>query len=81
MKNSYQFFYNKDCEYFPCHKTDNPNDFNCMFCYCPLYLMGDLCGGHFDIIRGSNGVGIKDCSRCMIPHSPNGWSYIVKKLM
>ncbi|MBQ3009245.1 MAG: metal-binding protein, partial [Oscillospiraceae bacterium] len=35
MKNSFRFFENRDCEYYPCHKTDHP--LNCLFCYCPLY--------------------------------------------
>ena len=32
----YAFFQNRDCEYFPCHATKHPEDFNCLFCYCPL---------------------------------------------
>ena len=31
----YSFFQHKECEFFPCHKTDHPEDFNCLFCYCP----------------------------------------------
>ncbi len=62
---SYKFFTNKDCEYFPCHKTDNPNDFNCLFCFCPLYALGKNCGGNFSILEN----GIKDCSKCMLPHN------------
>ena len=31
----YAFFQNRDCEYFPCHATKHPEDFNCLFCYCP----------------------------------------------
>lgn len=41
MKNSYRFYCNKDCQYFPCHEVKNEDDFNCMFCYCPLYLLDD----------------------------------------
>ena len=33
---NYKFFQHKDCEFFPCHKTNKPEDFNCLFCYCPL---------------------------------------------
>ena len=36
----YAFFQNRDCEYFPCHETKHPEDFNCLFCYCPLYALG-----------------------------------------
>ena len=30
------FFQNKACKSFPCHKIENPDDFNCLFCFCPL---------------------------------------------
>ena len=40
----YAFFQNRACEYFPCHETDDPEHFNCLFCYCPLYALGELCG-------------------------------------
>ncbi len=74
MKNSYKFYNNKDCKYFPCHTVKNEDEFNCMFCYCPLYLV-EKCGGNYKIHKG-----IKDCSDCMIPHSLKGYDYINKKL-
>lgn len=74
QKNSYQFFSNKECEYFPCHKTSDPQGFNCLFCYCPLYALGEQCGGNFQYTES----GIKDCSNCMIPHAPGGYDYIIK---
>lgn len=74
MENSYRFYTNKDCVYLPCHKVDSTEDFNCMFCYCPLYLLED-CGGNF-VMK----FGIKDCSNCLIPHRPNGYDYINKKI-
>ena len=40
----YAYFSHKKCEYFPCHKGADPEDFNCLFCYCPLYALGDKCG-------------------------------------
>ena len=43
----YSYFSHKNCEYFPCHKGANPENFNCLFCYCPLYALGDKCGGNF----------------------------------
>ena len=46
MKNSYRFFQKKSCEYFPCHKVKDSSEFNCLFCYCPLYALGDNCGGN-----------------------------------
>lgn len=74
MKNNYRFFNNQACEYFPCHQTEIPEEFNCLFCYCPLYLV-DACGGKYKM-RGT----IKDCSACMIPHHPKGYDYILKKI-
>ena len=48
----YSFFSHKNCEFFPCHKTDDPDNFNCLFCYCPLYALGDKCGGNFTYAYG-----------------------------
>lgn len=74
MKNSYSYFKNKDCEYFPCHNAEG-EFFNCIFCYCPLYALGDKCGGNFAYTDD----GVKDCSSCMIPHSESGFSHIISK--
>lgn len=71
----YKFFENKDCEFYPCHSGGS---LNCLFCFCPLYNLD--CGGNFKMITGKNGVLIKDCSECLIPHSENGYDYIIKKL-
>ena len=73
-QNDHSFFQNKDCQYFPCHKT-NRDDFNCLFCYCPLYALGDRCGGNFRYTE----KGIKDCTNCLIPHSPGGYDYVLAK--
>ena len=34
MENSYRFFENRDCAYFPCHK--GLEHFNCLFCYIEM---------------------------------------------
>ena len=60
----YAYFSHKKCEYFPCHKGADPEDFNCLFCYCPLYALGDKCGGNFKY----NEKGFKDCTNCQLPH-------------
>ena len=74
---NYKFSQNSKCEYFPCHKTDNPEDFNCLFCYCPLYMMGKECGGNFRYTVN----GIKDCSQCMIPHTKDvGYDHVQSKM-
>ena len=43
----YMFFQNKECEMFPCHTGVPEESFNCLFCYCPLYALGEACGGSF----------------------------------
>ena len=75
MKNNSSYFKNNDCEYFPCHKVEDDEYFNCLFCYCPLYTLGDKCGGNFTY----NEKGIKDCANCTLPHSKKGYDYIIKK--
>ena len=69
------FFNNHECEYFPCHQTDDPDAFNCLFCYCPLYMLGERCGGDFRYIEN----GIKDCSACLIPHQKDAAAYICSR--
>ena len=34
---NYSFFQNSRREYFPCHHVSDIENFNCLFCYCPLY--------------------------------------------
>jgi len=75
MDNCSKYIKNKDCEYFPCHKVKG-DYFNCMFCYCPLYALGDKCGGNFVYLE----YGIKDCSNCMLPHKEGGYEYIMSKM-
>lgn len=71
----FKFFSNSECEYFPCHKVSDPEQFNCLFCYCPLYALGDKCGGNFEY--ASNGI--KDCTNCMVPHSTGGYDHVISK--
>lgn len=72
----YKFFQNEKCEYFPCHKCENTADFNCLFCYCPLYALGDKCGGNFRYTEG----GIKDCSNCLVPHRRGNYDHMMEKM-
>ncbi len=73
MTDGYRFFSNTECEYFPCHDGADPERFNCMFCFCPLYMLGSECGGNFEYTKD----GIKDCSHCMIPHQEKGYDYVI----
>jgi Zn-finger protein len=67
----YSFFQNKECEYFPCHKGIGTEDFNCLFCYCPLYFTD--CKGSYKIIDGK----IKDCSDCTFPHYKKNYEKMI----
>ena len=69
----YAYFSHKKCEYFPCHKGADPEDFNCLFCYCPLYALGEDCGGDFVYLKN----GIKDCSDCLKPHLKENYAEIL----
>lgn len=73
---SSRFFQNRDCEYFPCHKVADPADFNCLFCFCPLYALGENCGGSFTFTKD----GVKDCSACLFPHRPENYPRVCEKL-
>lgn len=71
----FQYFQNKKCEYFPCHKGGD-GTFNCLFCYCPLYVLGNRCGGNFEYLEN----GVKSCEHCLIPHKLEGYEYIQKRI-
>jgi len=71
----YMFFQHKECEFFPCHKTDKPEEFNCIFCYCPLYALGEDCGGAYKYTED----GTKDCTDCLIPHKKDACDKICEK--
>lgn len=72
----YKFYQNRKCEFFPCHKGINDADFSCLFCYCPLYALGDRCGGSFTYLEN----GIKDCSGCVRPHRRENYEVILEKM-
>ena len=73
---NYKFFQNTKCEYFPCHKCSDQENFNCLFCYCPLYALGKDCGGAFTYTK----EGIKDCSGCLRPHRRENYESITQDL-
>ena len=75
MKNNYSFFTNHACKYFPCHNQPKKEEFNCLFCYCPLYTLGGECLGNFEYNKN-----VKDCTGCHLPHIPENYEVIVSKL-
>ena len=74
QENRFSFFSHTACEYFPCHTGVAPEEFNCLFCYCPLYALGKDCGGSFTMLEN----GVKDCSGCTIPHRKENFGFITE---
>lgn len=72
---NYKFTCHKACEFFPCHEGVDEDEFNCLFCYCPLYALGEKCGGRFEYTDN----GIKDCSGCNIPHIKGNYNLIISR--
>ena len=66
----------RSCEFFPCHQGVDEEIYNCLFCFCPLYLLKDQCGGNFRYLEN----GIKDCSACTVPHGPDSYDRIMEKM-
>lgn len=80
MENSYRFFENKDCKYYPCH--NGMERMNCLFCYCPLYLL-EKCPGTPEYME-RDGKWIKVCTNCHFPHKPENYEiviHILKRVM
>jgi len=72
----YAFFSNRQCEFFPCHPGIGPERFNCLFCYCPLYPLGEACGGNFSLRPD----GTKDCTGCGFPHRRENYGAVLDAL-
>ena len=73
MAQDHRFYQNRTCEYFPCHAGVAEAEFNCLFCYCPLYALGKKCGGDCGYTDG----GIKDCSACVFPHRRENYDRVI----
>ncbi|MEE8721674.1 MAG: nicotinate-nucleotide--dimethylbenzimidazole phosphoribosyltransferase [Eggerthellaceae bacterium] len=71
----YPFATNRACPYFPCHDDLDSAEFNCLFCYCPLYALGPRCGGRFRYTD----AGVKDCTPCSLPHQGDAGTELVKR--
>lgn len=77
MAQNYKFVQNKECEYFPCHKIKENKNFNCLFCFCPLYMLGEECGGNYKYTE----KGMKSCKDCVLPHiKDEGYEHVMKKM-
>ena len=71
----FKFLQNRECEYFPCHKGVPEADFNCLFCYCPLYALGRGCGGAYTYLEN----GCKSCERCAFPHRKENYDKVLAR--
>lgn len=71
---AHSFISNKACKYFPCHEGIAEEDFNCLFCYCPLYALGPNCGGNFTYTES----GRKNCTSCTLPHERDNGTKLVQ---
>ena len=74
VKNSFRYFENRDCKYYPCHKMEH---INCLFCYCPLYSHD--CPGNYEM-REIRGRMIKVCTDCTYPHEAENYPEIIRIL-
>lgn len=79
---AYSFTQHTACEFFPCHKTGHPEDFNCLFCYCPLYTLGSKCGGNFRYLETASRTAPTACcptaaaaTATSSPSTRNSWSW------
>ena len=70
VENSYKFFQNRDCQFFPCHDNIAEEEFNCLFCYCPVYFV--KCPGDYKRLDD----GRKDCMGCTLNHEPRFWEMV-----
>lgn len=87
MENSYRFFANKACQYYPCHK--GIEELNCLFCYCPLYEREHCPGTPEYIVPGSRRAGegeeeqiipVKSCMNCTFPHRAENYDIMMQFL-
>ncbi len=69
------FFQNYACPYFPCHSGIRDEQFNCLFCYCPLYVLGRRCGGNCTYTE----QGVKSCMECTFPHEKDNYDKVLAR--
>ena len=61
MEDKYSFFAHRECEFFTCNPGADPDRFNCLFCYCPLYCLGKNCGGNFTVLETGSRIAAAVC--------------------
>lgn len=76
MKNSFRYFENRECKYYPCHR--DMEEMNCLFCYCPLYFLPDCPGTREQIEK--DGRIIQSCLNCDYPHRSENYGNMIRIL-
>lgn len=76
MENSYRFFENRNCKYFPCHKE--LEEINDWFCYCLLYLRKNSRGN--PTYMEKDGRMLKVCTNCTFLHQPENYDVVIQML-
>ena len=77
MEASSKYYKNEVCEFMPCHKGLG-EEFNCLFCYCPLYQRTQ-CPGQYHYVE-IQGKKVKSCEACNWPHDPANYETLMKLL-
>lgn len=72
MSETYKYYAHKECKFYPCHDLENQS---CLWCFCPLYYL-DSCIGRYTIKNG-----IKDCSKCLVPHRIENYDQMIKQVV
>ena len=73
-----QFFSHKECEYYPCH--EGVEELNCLFCYCPFFLLEDCPGNPEWKVSENDGVRRKSCAGCTFPHRKENYPEIIRNI-
>lgn len=69
------FFSTKNVNFFPVIKQSIPKISTAYSVIVPSMALGSHCGGNFRWLEN----GIKDCSRCLLPHARSSYSYVTQK--
>ena len=80
MIQHHKYFQNKKCPYWMCHTGIKEENFNCLFCYCPLIAYE--CPGPYEVFYDKNGLKRKDCSACKVVHDgyQKSWNIVQRYL-
>jgi len=75
LENSYKYFENRDCAFYPCHDME---EINCLFCFCPLYEMEECPGD--PVYAEHDGKRVRICNDCRYPHDAVNYEDVMELL-